>query len=75
MNTHSKNGKLTAYGLSCGYFERKVNGNKEITLTKSHGLYYVSLWDTEKHESIKEGNYPFYKLSEARNFVKTELKN
>lgn len=75
METHNKQGKLTKYGLSCGYFEREKTGNKEITLTRSHGIYYVSLWDIEKHESIKEGNYPFYKLQDARKFIKQELKN
>jgi hypothetical protein len=30
METHNKQGKLTKYGLSCGYFEREKTGNKDF---------------------------------------------
>ena len=69
MKTHNKKGELTAYGLACGYFQKQMIEGIEVTLTRQHGLYFVSLWNPVTHTSVDEGNYPFELLTEAKRFI------
>ena len=42
----NKNGKLTDYALSCGYYQTKTNpANVETTLWKEHSVYHVRSHD------------------------------
>jgi hypothetical protein len=41
MELHSATGRLTAYGLSCGYVEQHEAENIRTTLWKEHGTYHV----------------------------------
>lgn len=56
--TKTKNGRVSAYGFACGYFERSTNhftkDGKEVTkskeLYKEHGAYHVRSWINLKRD-------------------------
>lgn len=60
-----KDGRLTAYGLACGYVEKFEGGGKILTLWHEGGtVYHVRLYDLDNHTRVFwEG---FEKLTEAR---------
>lgn len=71
LRTHDDNGKVTAYGFSCGYTERESNteNNNTKTLYREHKTYHVQavindhkIWET--WEATGTG------LTEARKFYK-----
>lgn len=41
ITIHDSRSRLTAYGLSCGYIERKKLGFVSITLWREHDVYHV----------------------------------
>lgn len=45
MNTHTKNGQLTAYGYACGYLTRHTRYNESKELYKEGGVYHVRYKD------------------------------
>ena len=55
MKVRTKKGYLSAYGLACGYVEKKKNN----VLHKQHGLYVV-----DNQETLQRAF--FYKLKEAQ---------
>lgn len=42
---YTKRGRLTRYGLACGYIERKRIGQVETTLWMEHGCLHVRQHD------------------------------
>jgi hypothetical protein len=45
---HNKRGRLTAYGLACGYIEQHSTPLGRITLWQEHGTYHVREWLNEQ---------------------------
>lgn len=41
MELKDKRGRLTSYGLACGYVETKADGPLVVTLWREHGAYHV----------------------------------
>ena len=62
---HTKCGKLSAYGLHCGYTERKELADKRVTLFNEHGLYIVNVTLLPNLEWYVKG---FDRIADARKF-------
>ena len=73
MNVYNKDGKLSNYGLSCGYKDKSISESLEVSLTKEGNVYFVTLYDLKNKSLIDI--YPFDKLSVARKFEKYALNN
>lgn len=56
MNTHTKNGQLTAYGYACGYLTRHTRYNESKELYKEGGVYHVRYTDGT---SLPNANHKF----------------
>lgn len=67
MNIKTDNGRLTSYGLACGYIENKeIKPGIEITLWHEGGPnYHVRAHDFNTHTRLFWDT--FTKLSRARN--------
>lgn len=55
-NIKGKNGKLTAYGLACGYVETHEKDTKKVELYVQHECYHVRFFDTGKQFKWIEWN-------------------
>jgi hypothetical protein len=64
MEFYTKNGYLTSYGLSCGYIEKYIKDDKQITLWKEHGVYHVRAHDF--NTGLRIAWHTTYSLTEAR---------
>jgi hypothetical protein len=63
----TKRGRLTAYGLACGYIESKSVGDVGTTLHREHGVYHVRQFDRRPEASVFRTLWrSFSKLREAR---------
>ena len=49
---YTRDGWLTAYGLACGYIEKKIQQGIETTLWMEHGCLHVRQHDFNKHVRI-----------------------
>jgi len=47
-----KRGRVTAYGLACGYVETKSGHGRDVTLWREHGTYHVRATDTETRARV-----------------------
>ena len=63
LSLKTKSGKLTAYGLSCGYIEK--DRVTDLAIWHQSGCYHVGGWFNDKHyrESFKT-------LSAARRYAR-----
>lgn len=41
MNTHNKNGDVSAYGFACGLVQRYEKDGIQASLWQEHGVYFV----------------------------------
>ena len=62
MQLQNKRGTLTAYGLACGYVEKRG----EATLHREHGLYHVRGWVPGMHGGSVRAWQVFERLVNAR---------
>ena len=62
---YTKRGKLSAYGFSCGYIERKELADKRVTLFNEHGIYLVNVTNLPNLDWHVKG---FNRLADARKF-------
>lgn len=60
---YTKSGKLSAYGFSCGYIERKETAFKRATLSKEFNAYIVAVTYKQTLGYYTQG---FDNLSKAR---------
>lgn len=62
-----RRGNLTAYGLACGYVQRRWSGDVVVTMWKEHGAYHVR---GVYYRTDRKGDRAFWqafgKLKEAR---------
>ena len=65
MNLHTKRGKLSSYGLSCGYIERYTTKDVRIQLSKENNCYHVKA-SNKTHEGKWQGWQSYDTLTEAR---------
>lgn len=83
MKLKNKNNFLSAYGLSCGYTEKRESDTISLELYREHNIYHVKYnrfdlpyslrkdckgW--ESFENLKEAKKRFFKLCESFNFIK-----
>jgi hypothetical protein len=47
LELKDKRGRLTAYGLACGYVEKREHGAINVTLWREHSCYHVRAYDNE----------------------------
>jgi hypothetical protein len=52
LTIHDSRGRLTAYGLSCGYIERKKLGFISVTLWREHDVYHVRAHDHDTGQRV-----------------------
>lgn len=45
-NIHRADGRLSAYGLACGYVERRERNGISVELWREHGAYHVRAHDS-----------------------------
>ena len=63
---YTKRGKLSAYGIRCGYIERKELADKRVTLFNEHGyIYLVNITNLPALDGYVKG---FDRLADARKF-------
>ncbi len=79
MQAHTQNGRLTAYGLSCGYIDVfQPGGPVWVTLWRECGMYHVRVVDDEARGNETNGVLAWEArrtLTAAHKLVKDYLKN
>jgi hypothetical protein len=48
-NLHTKNKRLTKYGLSCGYIEHIADEKNAVTMLMEHGMIRVEVFEFDTH--------------------------
>jgi hypothetical protein len=72
LTIHDERGRLTSYGLSCGFIERERVGDVSITLWREHDCYHVR---GHNHATGKRLFWDGYKrLDAARQAYSTSIK-
>lgn len=51
----SRNGRITAYGLACGYTERHEVDKIAVKLWRENGPYHVACYDHRDQQMITSG--------------------
>ncbi len=57
-------GRISAYGLACGYAESAYHGRVNVTLWAEHGVYHVRAHDHGNKRRVFWKS--FHRLSDAR---------
>lgn len=66
MELKDKRGRLTAYGLACGYVETKDGYGRSARLWREHGVYHVRANDAETRARIFWDSFATLKQARAR---------
>lgn len=63
---HTKSGRLTLYGLSCGYIEQTILGMHRVRLWREHNCLHVKAFD--HGEKLTLAHERFTRLTAARDY-------
>jgi predicted metal-dependent hydrolase len=64
LEIHDTKGRLTSYGLSCGFIERKQASGVSVTLWREHACYHVRMVECDTARRIFW--FSFRTLGDAR---------